>query len=630
MRKQIYIIDFDSTFCQVESLDCFAKQVLAGNPHKQALVEEIERITAEAMDGQIPYFEALKQRMRTLTATRDDLATFIPWLKHQVTPSIRRARSFFHNHAQQIYIISGGFKEVIWPVVKSYGIQEDHVFANQLLFDYEGRIIGFDEDNVLAKEAGKVDLVESLAFPDDHEIIVLGDGYNDLVIKLQGAAHKFVAFSENVTRAHVIAEACHVAENIQAFFKYCGVEYDNQKQDVKRALLLENIHPVAVAEFEEQGFEVETLDRALDEKELSEKIKDFHYLGIRSKTQVSANVLKHAHALEAVGAFCIGTNQIDLDACQLQGVAVFNAPYSNTRSVVELAMGEIIMLARGIFDKARALEQGQWLKTAENSFEVRGKKLGIIGYGNIGAQLSVLAESFGLDVYYYDKIEKLPLGNATKCQSLNEMLAMVDIVSVHVDGDSSNHHFIDSDAFSHMKEGILLLNLSRGKVVDLDALAQALRQGKVRGAAIDVYPKEPKSKKETLKCVLQGMPNVILTPHIGGSTQEAQKNIGAFVTERLVHYAKRGTSLASVNFPELQLPALTDAHRVIHIHRNVPGILANLNQLFASHKINIEGQYLKTNDQIGVVITDVRELYNHDMLKDLEQIPETIKVRVIY
>ncbi len=401
-------------------------------------------------------------------------------------------------------------------------------------------------------------------------------------------------------------------------------------KDKINVLLLENIQQGAVDNFQSENFNVEALSTSLSEAELSEKIQNKHILGIRSKTQVTEKVLEQANCLWGIGAFCIGTNQIDLQACLTKGISVFNAPYSNTRSVVELAIAEIIMLARNITDKSMLLHQGIWRKTAENSFEIRGKKLGILGYGNIGSQLSVLAESLGLQVYYYDIEEKLALGNAYKCNTLKELLTTVDILSIHVDGRIENKNLIGHAELKMLKQGSYLLNLARGFVVDLEALAESLETKHILGAALDVFPEEPQGSIEDFNCRVQQLQNVILTPHIAGSTQEAQSNIASFVSGKLIHYMNHGDSNMSVNFPGLRLPALKDAHRMIHIHKNTPGVLAHLNKLFASYDINVVGQYLKTNDSIGYVITDVSKQYDKKIIDDLLAYEHTVRFRVLY
>lgn len=397
-----------------------------------------------------------------------------------------------------------------------------------------------------------------------------------------------------------------------------------------KILLLENIHKDAIKAFKKCGYNVESLDNSLSENALSQKIKDVDVLCIRSKTNITQKNLDSANKLMAIGTFCIGTSQVDLDSCGDRGIAVFNAPFSNTRSVVEMIIGEIVMLCRGIFDKSKNLHKGAWEKSAKGNFEIRGKKLGIIGYGNIGSQLSVLAEALGMDVYYYDILEKLALGNATKCKSRAELLREVDIVSVHVDDNPKNKNLIGEKEFKIMKDGVLFLNSSRGFVVNINALEKYIKNGKISGTAIDVFPKEPKNSKDKFKNKLQNLTNVILTPHIGGSTEEAQKNIADFVCERVIRYIKAGNSFYSVNLPNIQLPGLKKAHRLIHIHKNVPGILAEINSIMARHNINIVGQYLKTTEKIGYVITDVAGTYSQAVIEELRGISNTIKLRILY
>lgn len=397
-----------------------------------------------------------------------------------------------------------------------------------------------------------------------------------------------------------------------------------------KVLLLENIHEDGVKLLKEEGYRVEVHAGGLDEDELTERIKGVSILGIRSKTQVTKKVLGNANRLLAVGAFCIGTNQIDLPECLSRGIVVFNAPFSNTRSVVELALAEMIMLIRNLPDKTGQMHAGNWNKSATNSFEIRGKKLGIIGYGNIGAQLSVLAESLGMQVYYYDIDERLAMGNAIKCSTLEELLKLADILTLHVDGREENKNLLGSKEFSLMKQGVIFLNLSRGHVVDIRALRENIVNGRIGGAAIDVYPEEPKSNSEEFISELRGLPNTILTPHIGGSTLEAQANIAQFVPSKIIDYVNSGSTNLSVNFPNLQLPKFKDAHRFIHIHHNVPGVLAMINNILAGHSINVIGQYLKTNEVVGYVITVIDKEYSAEVITDLKKIRETIRFRVLY
>jgi D-3-phosphoglycerate dehydrogenase / 2-oxoglutarate reductase len=382
---------------------------------------------------------------------------------------------------------------------------------------------------------------------------------------------------------------------------------------------------------ESDGMSVVSAKSALDEESLIAKLEGVAILGIRSRTQISSRVFDRARDLLAIGAFCIGTNQIDLDAASLRGVAVFNAPYSNTRSVAELVIAEIILLVRRLYDKVVKAHQGVWDKTAENAREVRGKKLGIIGFGNIGSQVSTLAEAMGMDVYYYDVVDKLRIGNATRVSSLKELLSIAQIITVHVDGNPANANLIDTEEFDAMNNGVILLNLSRGHVVNVDALAKNLRTGKVAGAAIDVFPKEPSNAGEPFTSPLQGLPNVILTPHVGGSTEEAQENIAHFVSSKLLEYVRTGSTYTSANFPRISIPNASGpgSHRLLHVHNNVPGVLSHINGIFAKNNVNVLSQYLRTNELIGYAIADVDKEYKDSLLGDLAKVDHTIKVRIL-
>ncbi len=393
-----------------------------------------------------------------------------------------------------------------------------------------------------------------------------------------------------------------------------------------KALLLENISGVAAAGFASAGYEVERISAALGEDELAPKMHDVAVLGVRSKSKVSRRVLDAAPNLVAVGAFCIGTDKIDLAECTERGVAVFNDPHSNSRSVAELALGEIIMLMRRIFANSMDLHAGKWKKSATGCHEVRGLTLGIIGYGKIGSQLSDLAENMGMRVIFTDVADVLARGNAKRVP-LDELLATADVITLHVDGRDSNRNFFDAEKLSAMKHGAVLVNLSRGWVVDLHALAEAIKSGKVQGAAIDVFPKEPENGQPFTN-VLQGLPNVILTPHIGGSTEEAQENIGSFVSSRLMDYVRTGSTVLSVNFPHCQLEPTEGNHRLMHLHRNVPGMLLHINELLAKRGINIERQVLDTRGQYGYAIYDINQEFDQSLMDELEAIPHTIRVRV--
>ena len=398
-----------------------------------------------------------------------------------------------------------------------------------------------------------------------------------------------------------------------------------------KALLLEHIHRSAVSALENGTMRVVSVKGSLGEDELISALDSVSVLGIRSRTQVSRRVLENARDLMAIGAYCIGTNQIDLEAASLRGVAVFNAPYSNTRSVAELVIAEIVFLIRHLYDKVVRAHQGAWDKSMENAREVRGKKLGIIGFGNIGSQISTLAEAMGMDVYYHDVVDKLSIGNATRVSSLRDLLKIADVLTIHVDGNPANTNLIDEEEFQVMKDGVILLNLSRGHVVNIDALARNLKRGKVAGAAVDVFPNEPKDSREQFASPLQNLPNVLLTPHIGGSTEEAQENIAEFVTNKLLDYLSTGNTFTSVNFPKINIPKSDDPqlHRLLHVHQNVPGVLSQINGIFAKNNVNVLSQYLRTNELIGYVIADVDREYKDSLFDDLQKVSHTIRVRIL-
>ena len=449
-----------------------------------------------------------------------------------------------------------------------------------------------DSRNPLSTDKGKVKQLKILN--PKGEVYVIGDGNTDYEMKESGLVSKFFSFTENVHRPGVVAKADSTAGSFDEFLHISNlprkVSYPKNKIKV---LLLENVDKEAVHLLKGEGFSVETNTSALSPAELARAIEDVSILGIRSKTDVPDSVLSKARKLMAIGTFCIGTNQVDLKAAERRGVAVFNAPYSNTRSVVELALGEIIMLMRNVFYLSNQTHQGAWIKSAAGCREVRGRVLGLIGYGNIGMQLSTLAEALGMKVCFYDIADKLALGNARRCKSMKEVFKLADVISVHVDGRPANTHLLGQKEFASMKDGALFINSSRGHIVDLKALAAALKSGKIAGAAVDVFPYEPASNKEKFSSELCGLKNVILTPHVGGSTEEAQRNIGEYVSNRLSEYVNNGGSFGSVNFPNIDLPLLKGAHRLLHIHRNVPGILAKINSLLAHGKIDVLGRYFE-------------------------------------
>lgn len=623
------IFDFDSTLVDFETLEALADIALAGAPDAEATRARIAALTDQAMGGEIGFGEALRQRLALLPLTRDHVATLAAQAPDRLTASVRRNLGFFQTGAAEAVILSGGFREVIAPVARALGVPADRVLCNDLVYDDDGRVTGVDDGNPLSHAEGKPRAIHGLNLTG--RVVMVGDGWNDAEVKLAGAADAFYAFTEVVRRAPVVeaadAEAASLDEVLHAEGLAGRWSFPRSRM---RMLLLENIHPAAVERLEEAGYTVETMKGALDEDDLIEAVRGVHVLGIRSKTTVSRRVLEQADKLMAVAAFCIGTNQIDLDAAADHGVAVFNAPYSNTRSVVELAIGLMIVLMRDVPDKSAAMHLGKWNKSATGSRELRGKTLGIVGYGAIGSQLSVLAENLGMRVLFYDLSERLALGNARRMRALDALLAESDVVTLHVDGRAENKAIFGAAQFGRMKEGALFLNLSRGHVVDVGALAQAMGSGRIAGAAVDVFPEEPRTNADPFESPLQGLRNMILTPHIGGSTEEAQEAIAEFAAERLLGYLNRGDTTFSVNLPNVQLAEVSGAHRLLHIHRNQPGVLAELNQALAAAGLNILGQHLKTSERVGYVITDVDRDYDREALGVLKAVPGTLKFRTLH
>ncbi|MBI3984824.1 MAG: phosphoglycerate dehydrogenase [Candidatus Levybacteria bacterium] len=626
--KNYYIIDFDSTFIQTEAIDELSEIVLKGNLNKDRITSEIKKTTALGMEGKIKFSKSLSKRLSLLKIEKKDIEKLIKHLKAKITPSIERNKEFFKENRNSIYIISGGFKEYIYPVVKRFGVLENHILSNSFIIK-NNKVLGFDKKNILSQENGKARAVKSLHL--EGNVFVLGDGYTDFEIKKLDKKVKFVAFCENVTRENVVKKADLTVNSFDEFLFSLGLpralSYPKSKMKV---LLTENIDKSAVKKFKDQGYTVELLENALDEKTLIEKIKDVSILGVRSKTAVSKKVLENAPKLIAIGAFCIGTDKIDLLECTKKGIVVFNAPYSNTKSVVELTIAEIIVLFRNVIEKSNKLHSGVWDKSAKGSHEVRGKRLGIVGYGNIGTQLGIIAQALGMEVYFYDIVEKLAVGNVRKCQTLLELLQISDVIAIHVDGRKSNQNLIGEKEFKQMKDGVIFLNLSRGFIVDIQALHKYIVNGKIKGAAVDVFPNEPNGNGEKFNSLLRNLPNVILTPHIGGSTEEAQEDIGEFVGKKLIDFIDLGNTTLSVNFPNLNLSQMQKIHRLIHIHKNVPGVLAKINTALSETGANIENQILGTNDIIGCVITDINKEYSNDLQTKLKNIEETIKFRLLY
>ncbi|MEY4740188.1 MAG: phosphoglycerate dehydrogenase, partial [Bacteroidota bacterium] len=402
-------------------------------------------------------------------------------------------------------------------------------------------------------------------------------------------------------------------------------------KDKIKILMLENISDAAIKVFKDAGYaDIKKISGALSEEQLINEIKQVHMVGIRSKTQITEKILQHAEKLQAIGCFCIGTNQVNLQAARKKGIVVFNAPYSNTRSVAELVIGASIILIRKILDKNKAAHEGQWNKDAKGSFEIRGKTLGIIGYGNIGSQVSILAESLGMKVIFYDNVTKLPLGNASSRKTLKEVVSKADVITLHIPETQQTKNLINKTLLKHFKKGSILINFARGEVVDLDALATSLKGGHLSGAAIDVFPIEPEKNGDPFSSPLQHIPNVLLTPHVGGSTEEAQHNIGEDVSAKLLQYLEMGATTGSHTVPEISLSPQEGTHRILHIHTNVPGVLSEINTTLSENKINVLGQYLKTNDAIGYVVLDIDKKLSKNAVELLRKVKGSLKVRLLY
>lgn len=624
MTRYSFVIDFDSTFINAESLDALAQIALRRHPDRVAMVARIQQITNDGMAGLTPFSQSLAQRLSLLNLHRDHVTEANATLARTISRSFLKYREFFKKYSDAIYIVSSGFRELIDPIVIPFGVREDHIHANELIYHYSGRVLGVKSGSILAEDQGKRKLVDGLNLPG--EVVVIGDGISDFEIASGRRDRKFFAFTENVSRDSVVKRSKFVAPNLDFVLQQLDIPAEELRPFRGKALLLENIHPLAIERLLSEGFEVDVFPHAMTETELLTKIHDYTFVGLRSKTKLTAAVLAKAERLLGVGAFCIGTEQIAMHEATAKGIAVFNAPFSNTRSVVEMTLSALILLSRGLLDKNAKMHAGVWDKGAQGAHEVRGKKLGIVGYGNIGAQISILAEALGIDVYYYDIVEKLPLGTARSMPSLTALLAEVDMVTIHIDGRKTNDLLFNDAMLAAMQPGAIVVNYSRGRILDLASLAQHLRSGHLRGAAVDVFPEEPDANSNGFVTVLQGLPNVLLTPHIGGSTQEAQENIGRFVADRLVDFFLRGASQLSVNFPHILPPPRDGLTRLFHVHSNVPGVLAKINGLLGAEGINVEAQFLTTNQDIGYVITDVRN-FNQALIGKLSEVPHTLRVR---
>lgn len=616
------IIDFDSTFMQVEALEELGEIVLKKDSNKAQILQKIKDITNLGMEGSLSFHDSLVQRMDLLKIHQSDIEKLVKRLRKKVSVSFSRNKDFFKKYKGQIYIISSGFKDFIVPVVAPFDIEADHVLANTFTFDPEGWVTGFDRDNPLAYSKGKPKVLQQLHL--DGEIWVIGDGYTDYEMVEAGIAHKFFAFTENVLLRESLSDKTHHLTPSFDEFLYVNrmpraLSYPKSRISV---LLEAGIPQEAEARFRAEGYQVAHLEGPIQQET---DLSDVSILGIHPGTLLDPAWVASGNRLMAIGIFGAGAATARLTKSARQGIAVFDSPYTHIRALAEMALGQIIHLLRGTWSLP-IRENPAWTP----GMELRGKTLGIIGYGKSGQQLSILAEALGMRVCYYDLEEKPALGNATWVPQLPNLLKEADVLSLHIDQRPENKFFIHAATLRRMQPHAVFLNVSNADAVDLEALADALQSGKLRAAALDALPAAPDERQQRALQRLQAMPNALLTPGIGGDTVEARQRAAAYVPSRIIEYINTGATHGSMNFPELQLPVLRNAHRLIHIHENRAGILAQINSILAEHEINILGQYLKTNAHIGYSITDIDKKYSKKVLEQLKGIRHTIKFRVLY
>lgn len=631
MAEKYFIIDFDSTFIRFEALDELAAIALQHDPEQQTRLQKIKEYTNLAMEGSLSFPESLQKRIELLDADQSDIDQLVRVLKRNISTSIQRNEAFFKKYADHIYIISGGFKEYIAPIVAEYGIPKNHIFANNFEFDNEGNITGFNKSNYLAQENGKVKQLKHIDL--EGEIYVIGDGYTDFQLKESGLAHKFYAFTENIERVNLLDKADHITPSFDEFLftNKLPMSISYPKNRIK-AVVVDNIPNEATRKLVDEGYQVEHISKHLSREEFREKITDASLLAVNPDNKVYAEDLEEANRLLAIAIYGSDKGNVDTEACRKKGIVLLHAPHTNTRSVAELAIGEMIMLIRQVPDLDRELHQGRIGELRQKTYELCGKTLGIIGYGKVGKQLGSLAESLGMNVLFHDREPVEGIGNATPCQDMQELLENSDVISIHVTDEEENRNLIDEEAFELMKDGAIFLNLSCEKAVDTGALAMHLQSGKIAGAGFDRYPEGEglDLQNESFKSSLQQLPNVILTPYVSGITEESRYKTAEFVTNNLIDFINTGTIETSVNFPDIQLPTFHDAHRLIHIHEDHPGMMATIAQVLSEHGINIVGQFLKTSGGIGYLITDISKDYDERVINAIKQIPQAIRLRILY
>jgi D-3-phosphoglycerate dehydrogenase len=631
MSDKYFVIDFDSTFIQFEALDELAAIALQDKAGHEERLDKIRQYTNLAMEGKLSFPESLQKRIELLEADQSDINQLVKVLRRNISTSIQRNEAFFEEFSDRIYVISGGFKEYIAPIVGDYHIDPDHIFANTFTFNEEGRIDGFDHENFLAQENGKVRQLANLNIKGD--IYVIGDGYTDFEIRESGLASGFYAFTENVERASLLEKADHVTPNFDEFlFKNELPRAISYPKNRLRAAIMSNL-PNRVSEgFSEEGYALRFIPASSSKERLTSEIEQATILAIDPETTVTAEMLNRAQRLLAIGIYGTETGNVDMDAARQNGIVVFHAPHTSTRSVAEMAIGEMLTLLRQVPYINNSLHHGLVPKNRRTPQEIFGKTLGLIGYGSVGKQIGSLAEALGMEICFYDPQEVEGLGNAKPCRDLQELLTNADIISLHITDTEQNRNFIDEEAFEWMKEGAIFLNMSSEVAVDHGALAMHLKSGRLAGAGIDRFPETDKPPHDytVLQSHLRHLPNVILTPHISGYTTESKAKTASFVTDNIISFINSGSVDTGANFPDIQLPPFDHAHRLIHIHQDYPGTMAEIARIFAEHNINITGQYLKTMGGIGYMITDISHGYDEHVVDAIKNIPHTIRLRILY
>jgi len=643
---QNIIFDFDSS-CLAQEVSEFLINIGLEKfeaEEKQFRIDSLRSLAERTEAGEVSRGQKVNQQLHLAQINRKDVEKAAREIRKLLLPTVKESVRYLKSQNKQIIVFSRGFDELVYSITDSLKIPRRNVFSNNLLYDDQQQVIGVDTNNFLFLMNGKVYLAEKLK--NDGRLkgktVAVGNSGADLSIHKSGIAEYFIYVSNFLEDEHIRTEADFVIDHFEQIIPLvCSKQRSSNnllsslsrpKKTVVpkyKIVLLENIHPRARELFRMANHTIEAYKYSTADAELIKIASEAHILGIRSKTHLGAAELTKMRKLLGVGCYCIGTDQVDLEAAAKRGIPVFNAPYANTRSVAELVLGEVVMLMRGVFEKSVAAHDGRWLKHAKYSRELRGKTIGIIGYGHIGSQVSVLFESLGMQVLFFDINEKLPLGNARRIPTLDSLLQSSDVVTLHVPDTPLTRGMIGREELAKMKNGSILINTSRGKVVDLEALKNALDAGKLLGAAIDVYPEEPASSDASFTCVLQKRPNVILTPHIGGSTIEAQENIALEVTDKVNNFLITGASMGAVNFPELELPPTKNSFRILYVYHNVPGILAKIHTLFSEHGVIVVSQILKTKDEIGYMIADIAPKNSGHVTELLSRITETIKVRKI-